>query len=442
MSPRLTAPRLILMGFAGFIAIGTLLLKLPWATPAGGISWIDAFFEATSAVTVTGLQVVTPATDFTPFGQVVLVVLIQVGGIGIMTATTLGTLLVGRRIGLSNLVIVREELQSPGGFRGTLRLVGQVALITLGAELVGMVFLTFDFALLRGFGLLEALGSAGFHAVSAFCNAGFDIFEEGVPHYADDAILNLVFVALIVLGGLGFPVLSNLYSYRRVGYLTLHSKLVLLTSAVLVVVGFSSVAILEWGNPLTLGGEPLTTRLLESLFQGVTPRTAGFSTVEYSDMRDSTLLVQIALMFVGAAPASTGGGIKVTTLAFIFLILLSQVRGEEEVSAFRRTVPRTIIAKALTVLSLAALLVLLGTIALITSNEELPLLEALFEVTSALGTVGLSLGSTPDLDPFGKVLIAFLMFAGRLGPITLILTLSERSRPERHRYPEEEIAVG
>ncbi len=442
MSPRLTAPRLILLGFTGFIALGTLLLKLPWATPAGGISWIDAFFEATSAVTVTGLQVVTPATDFTPFGQAILVVLIQVGGIGIMTATTIGTLLVGRRIGLSNLVLVREELQSPGSFRDVLRLVGLVALITVVAELVGMVFLTFDFVLLQGFGLLEALGSAVFHSVSAFCNAGFDIFEQGVPYYADDAILNLVFVTLIVLGGLGFPVLTNLYSYRRVGYLTLHSKLVLVTSAVLLVVGISSVAILEWGNPQTLGGEPLGTRVLKSLFQGVTPRTAGFSTVDYADMYDSTLLLQVALMFVGSAPASTGGGIKVTTLAFIFLILLSQVRGEEEVSVFRRRVPRTLISKTLAVLSLATLLVIFGTVALIASNEELPLLEALFEVTSALGTVGLSLGSTPDLNPFGKLLIAFLMFAGRLGPITLILALSQRARPKRHHYPEEGIAVG
>lgn len=442
MDFRLTAPRLIILGFAGFIVIGTLLLKLPWATPSGGISWFDAFFEATSAVTVTGLQVVTPATDFTPFGQAILVVLIQIGGIGIMTAATLGTLLVGRRIGLSNLVLVREELQSPGSFRDILRLVSQIALITVMAELVGAVFLAFDFALLRGFGLREALGSAVFHSVSAFCNAGFDIFERGVPYYADDAILNLVLVALIVLGGLGFPVLTNIYYYRRVRYLTLHSKLVLVTSAVLVVVGAFSVAMLEWTNPQTLGLEPLGTKLLESLFQGVTPRTAGFSTVDYSAMRDSTLLLQVALMFVGAAPASTGGGIKVTTLALILLILLSQVRGEEEVSVFRRRVPRTIVAKTLSVLSLAALLVLFGTVALVTSNKELPLLEALFEVTSALGTVGLSLGSTSNLDLFGKLLIAFLMFVGRLGPLTLILALSERSRPKRHLYPEEGIAVG
>ena len=223
--------------------------------------------------------------------------------------------------------------------------------------------------------------------------------------------------------------------------LTLHSKLVLVTYAILVVVGVASVALLEWTNPHTLGGAPIGTRLLESLFQGVTPRTAGFATVNYSDMHDSTVLMQIVLMFIGTAPAPTGGGIKVTTLAFIYLILLSQVRGETEVSVFRRRIPPTLVAKTLSVLALASVLVIAGSIALVAS-EGLPLQVAMFEVTSALGTVGLSLGPTPDLSPFGKLLIIFLMFVGRLGPITLILALSERSHPKRYAYPQEEIAIG
>jgi trk system potassium uptake protein TrkH len=279
-----------------------------------------------------------------------------------------------------------------------------------------------------------------FHAVSAFCNAGFDIFERGVHHYAGDPVVNLVFVALIVMGGLGFPVLVNLYYYRRSGHLTLHSKLVLVTYAIFVMVGIVSVALLEWTNPHTLGGAPIGTRLLESLFQGVTPRTAGFATVNYSDMHDSTVLMQIILMFIGTAPASTGG-IKVTTLAFIYLILLCQVRRETEVSVFRRRIPPTLVAKTLSVLALASVLVIAGSIALVAS-EGLPLQVAMFEVTSALGTVGLSLGPTPDLSPFGKLLIIFLMFVGRLGPITLILALSQRSRPKGYAYPQEEIAIG
>ncbi|CAN5132033.1 TrkH family potassium uptake protein [soil metagenome] len=438
--PRLSAPRLILLAFAGFILLGTVLLKLP-LSHYGGISWLDAFFESASAVTVTGLQVVTPANDFTPFGQGVLVVLIQVGGLGVMTATTAGTLLMGQRLGFRALLVLRQEMESPGSPRNILRLVGQVAVITFVIEAVGVVFLAADF-LARGFELLDAIGYAIFHSVSAFCNAGFDIFEQEVAYYASDVVLNLVFVALIIAGGLGFPVLVNLYYYSRIRRLTLHSKLVLIPTAVLVVIGVLSVAALEWTNPATLGGEPLGTKILESLFQGTTPRTGGFATVNYEDLRESTLAIQIVLMFIGVAPASTGGGIKVTTVAIIFLILLSQVRGQEDVSAFGRRIPRSFIARSLSISALTALLVVSGAVALIVS-DGLRLLPAVFEVTSALGTVGLSIDdTTKELGVFGKLLIVFMMFVGRLGPITLFLALNARTRPRRYSYPEEEIAVG
>jgi trk system potassium uptake protein len=213
----------------------------------------------------------------------------------------------------------------------------------------------------------------------------------------------------------------------------------------LLIVGVASVALLEWTNPRTLGGEPFGTRVLMSLFQGVTPRTAGYSTVTYSDMRDSTLAVQIALMFIGTAPVSTGGGIKVTTVALIFLILVSQIRGQEEVTAFGRKIPRSLIAKSLTVLSLSVLLVSGASLALMIS-DGVSFLTALFEVTSAFGTVGLSIGPgnglATELSPFGKLLLAAIMFAGRVGPITVVVALSQRSKPRRYTLPEEEIAIG
>jgi len=438
--PRISAPRLILLAFASFILFGTALLKLPYSH-YGGISWLDAFFESASAVTVTGLQVVTPATDFTPFGQGVLVFLMQVGGLGIMTVTTVGALLLGRRLGFRALLVVREEMESPGSPRNVLRLIGQVAGITLVIEAVRAVFLAAHL-LVRGFDVVAAIGYAIFHSVSAFCNAGFDIFEQEVAYYASDPVLNLVFVAMIIAGGLGFPVLVNLYYYSSIRRLTLHSKLVLIPTAVLLAIGISSVAALEWNNPATLGGEPLGTKILESLFQGTTPRTAGFSTVSYEDLRESTLTIQTVLMFIGVAPASTGGGMKVTSVALIFLILLSQVRGEEDVSAFGRRIPRSLISKTLAISALSALLVVSGAVALIIS-DGLSLLPAIFEVTSAFGTVGLSIGdTTKELGTFGKLLLVFVMFLGRLGPITLFLALNERSRPKRYSYPEEEIAVG
>lgn len=442
MFPRLSAPRLIVLAFAVLILLGTLLLKIPAAN--NGVSWVDAFFESVSAVTVTGLQAVIPANDFTSLGQAILAVLIQLGGLGIMTAATVGALLVGRRMGFRELLIVREELASPDSPRNVARLIGQVAFITALVEVVGAVILTIHFAL-KGFDIARALGFGLFHTIAAFCNAGFDIFEQGTAFYAGDPVVNLTFVYLIIAGGLGFPVLVNLYYYPRIRRLTLQSKLVLITTAVLLAVGILSVALLEWSNPRTLGGEPLGTKVLMSLFQGVTPRTAGFATVTYSDMREATLAIQIALMFIGTAPISTGGGIKVTTVALVFLIFLAQVRGQDEVTAFGRRLPASLVTKSLTVLSLSALLVSCAALALMIS-DDVPFLPALFEVTSAFGTVGLSLGPgyglATDLGAFGKILLAFVMFAGRVGPITVVLALSERSKPRRYTYPEEDIAVG
>jgi len=440
--PRLSAPRLIVLAFAALILAGTLLLKIPAANH--GISWLDAFFMSVSAATVTSLQTVDPARAFTPLGQAILAGLVQLGGLGIMTVTTVGALLVGRRLGFRDLLVVREELGSPGSPRNVLRLIGQVTLVTLLLEGAGAAILAAHFAA-RGFDTAKALGYGVFNAVAAFCNAGFNIFKEGASVYAGDWIFNLTLVFLIVMGGLGFPVIVNLYYYAKIRHLTLQSKLVLLTTAVLLVIGTLGVALLEWSNPLTLGSEPPGTRVLMALFQGVTPRSAGFATVTYSDMREPTLAVQIALMFIGTGPVSTGGGIRVTTLALIFLIILSQVRGQEEVSAFGRRIPSSLIAKSLTVLSLSTLLVSVAALGLMIS-DGLDFLTALFEITSAFGTVGLSLGAGPglasELGASGKLLVALVMFAGRVGPITVILALSERSKPRRYAFPEEDIAVG
>jgi trk/ktr system potassium uptake protein len=422
------------------MGLGTLLLKLP-ASTYDDISWVDALFVSVSAVSVTGLSSVEYSAVFTTFGSTVVMLLIQVGGLGIMTFTTLGALVVGRTVGFRGLLTAREELGNTDSPRNTLRLVGQIAGITLLVEALGAMVLAVGFVrggLSYGDGLFQAV----FHAVMAFCNAGFATLPDGdlVP-YAGDPAVNLALVALIILGGLGFPVLVNLYRYRRTRRLTLHSKLVLLTTAALVLIGALSVALLEWENPATLGGNPVGSRLLMSLFQGVTPRTAGFSTVDYAQMREPTLFLQVGLMFVGTAPTSTGGGVKVTTLALLVLVVLAQTRGQEEVSAFGRRVPRQLVQKALAVLSLSALLVTSATLALMVS-EDLGLLAALFEVTSAFGTVGLSLNVTQELSPFGKLLIAGVMFLGRVGPITLILALSARQKAIRYVYPQEDIAIG
>jgi trk system potassium uptake protein TrkH len=422
------------------VAAGTALLMLPWST-TGGISPVNAFFVSTSCVTVTGLSTVEIPGTFTHFGQVMMMVLMQLGGLGIMTVTTLAALLIGQRVGFRRLLTVREETENAGSLRNTLGLLMQIARITFAVELLGAVLLSVGFISV-GLGVREGIFQGVFHAIMAFCNAGFPTIPGGdlVP-YAGNWLIIGVLVAVITLGGLGFPVLVDLYSFREDRRLSLHSRVVLITSAILIVVGVASVALFEWTNPQTLGGQSLNEKAAMSLFQGVTPRTAGFSTISYPEMRDTTLFVQTVLMFIGTAPTSTGGGIKVTTLALVALIVIAQVRGQEKITLFWRTLPRALIARALSILTLAALLVLTGTLALMVS-DDLDLLPALFEVTSAFGTVGLSLDTTPQLSTFGKLLISLIMFLGRVGPTTFLVALAARQRTPRYRYPEEEIAIG
>jgi trk system potassium uptake protein TrkH len=437
---RLSAPRLIVYGFFALVGTGTALLMSPWST-TGGISLINALFVATSCVTVTGLTTVDVPDTFTHFGQIVMMVLIQLGGLGIMTATTLAALLIGQKVGFRRLLTVQEETENAGSPRNTLRLLFQIARITFAVELVGAVALSIGFISV-GLGVREGIFQGVFHAIMAFCNAGFPTIPgDDLLPYAGNWLIVGALVVVITLGGLGFPVLVDLYNYREDRRLSVHSRVVLITSAILVALGVLSVAFFEWTNPNTLGGQSFNARAAMSLFQGVTPRTAGFSTVSYPEMRQDTLLVQVVLMFIGTAPTSTGGGIKVTTLALVALIVVAQVRGQENITLFWRTLPRALVSRALSILAIASLLVLTSTLALMIS-DGLDLLPALFEVTSAFGTVGLSLDVTPTLSTFGKLLISFIMFLGRVGPITFVVALAARQRTPRYKYPEEEIAIG
>jgi len=263
-------------------------------------------------------------------------VLIQLGGLGIMTVTTLAALLVGQRVGFRRLLTVREETENAGSPRNTLRLLFQIARITFAVEIFGAVALSIGFVSV-GFGVREGVFQGIFHSIMAFCNAGFPTLpgDDLIP-YAGNWLIVGALAVVITLGGLGFPVLVDLYSYNEDRRLSVHSRVVLIVSAVLVLVGVLSVALLEWTNPNTLGGQSLNTKAAMSLLQGVTPRTAGFSTVSYPEMREPTLLVQVVLMFIGTAPTSTGGGIKVTTLALVALIVMAQVRGQDRITLFRR----------------------------------------------------------------------------------------------------------
>ncbi|MDR5694774.1 MAG: TrkH family potassium uptake protein [Armatimonadota bacterium] len=428
----------IVLGFALTVFIGVVLLSLPFSTADGkGAPLLTALFTATSATCVTGLVVVDTADYYSLFGELVVLLLIQVGGLGYMTSATLFSILVGKRIGLRERIILMEayNLDTLGG---VVRLTRNIVLMALAFEGIGVVLLSLRW--IPEFGVWRGLYYSLFHAVSAFNNAGFDLMGNfrSFTQYVVDPYVNLVVSALIIAGGLGFIVLINLPRFPRVN---LHAKVVLTTSAALIGVGTLSIFLLEGKNPLTLGKLPPAGKLLAAFFQSVTPRTAGFSTLDIAHFREPTLLLLSVLMFIGASPGGTGGGIKTTTFAVLLAAIWTMIRGRQDVEIYNRRVPSVVIYKALTIALVAVALVVTMTI-LLATLERSKVVPALFEVTSAFGTVGLTTGITPRLTAAGKVLLIVTMFLGRVGLLTFTLAFMRRQAPMRYRYPEERVLVG
>lgn len=455
----ITPARVLVLGFAAVILIGGLLLTLPFATWDGqGLSLLNALFTATSAVCVTGLVVVDTQTTFSVFGQIVILLLIQTGGIGFMTFATFFAILLGRKITLRERLLLQEALNQ-NSLAGIVRLAEHVILYSLAAEALGALILTLNWVKALGWG--RALYYGIFHSVSAFNNAGFDLFGHfsSLTAFVGDWVTNLTMIGLITVGGLGFAVLAEILSARQgtAGFssghavslrdlslrqLSLHTRIVLWTSAALVLAGTILIYVLELGNPKTLGGLNPGAQVLAALFQAVTPRTAGFNTLNVSDFRLATVMVTMLLMFVGASPGSTGGGIKTTTFFALVLALKSILQGKNQVIVGERALPKATVTKAAAIAALGGLFVLLLTFVL-SLSEKADLLTVLFEATSAFGTVGLSLGLTPHLSVFGKMAIMLGMFTGRVGPLTLGFALTQRGKAATGiRYPEEKILVG
>lgn len=439
--------------YAGMIFAGTIALASPWsrAPDREPISVLDAAFTATSATCVTGLTVRSTANDFSPFGQAVILLLIQLGGIGILTVTNFVTFRLGSQQSLRMRAVVSQTL---GASETTDlgRLLRNVILTTLAIEGAGVTLLAIRnlFCLSPG----EALWNATFHSVSAFCNAGFALHDDSLVGYQGDLLVNLTIVGLIVLGGIGYPVMVDVLRNRRKGWrelwddLHLHSKVMMLGTAALILLGTLAFLILEWDN--SLEEMPLGKRLLVALFQSVTCRTAGFNTVDLASLTNATLLVMILLMAIGAGPCSTGGGMKVSTLMVLLLRTWSSFRGHLGVSVFRRTIPVKALAEATTTALLFAV-VATAALACLLMFEQTPVphratdgsfLDAQFEVVSALGTVGLSTGMTPKLSAMGRVIIIIVMFFGRLGPISVFVAISRSERRRPLEYVREEPLIG
>jgi trk system potassium uptake protein TrkH len=430
----------ILLGFASIMVVGGILLSLPVAAADGRPTpFIDALFTATSATAVTGLVVVDTATHWSLFGQLVILTLIQVGGFGYMTTAMLLALLVGRRIGLRERMVLAESynLYALGG---VVRFTKMVILVTLAIEGTGALLLALRWV--PEVGLPRGIYWGLFHAISAFNNAGFDVMGNNfasLTRYVTDLPVNLIVAALIILGGLGFGVLVNLRDGLR--RLTLHSKIVLSTSLGLILIGTLGIFLFESTNPGTLGPLGWPGKALAAFFQSVTPRTAGFNTVQIGKMHDASLMLLVILMFIGASPGGTGGGIKTTTFMAPLAVILAQLRGYPEPALFKRRLPSVVIYKAVTIALLGLAFVVTMSI-LLTVTEGVSFMAALFEVASGFGTVGLSTGITPSLSTLGKVIIMVTVYTGRAGLLTLAFALTRRQMVPRFRYPEEPIYVG
>jgi len=434
--------RLVPIGFFITILFGTALLMLPMAQAGpGGAPFLTALFTATSAVCVTGLITVDTPTYWSNFGQGIILFLIQIGGFGIMTGATMLGLLVTRRLKLHHRLLAQAETPtfSLGQVSSVLKL---VLVTTVVVELVVAAVLTARFSVHYQQSAGEAVWNGVFHAVSAFNNAGFARFSDNVMGFALDPIILFPLMIAVILGGIGFPVLyelrSELFCPAR---WSLHTKLTLLGTAILLVTGFASVLAFEWRNPGTLGPMGLAGKFQSALFHSVVTRTAGFNSIDIAQLRPETLFLSDALMLIGGGSAGTAGGIKVTTFLVLGLIVWAEVRGEPDASAFGRRISTEVLRQALTVVLLAVGIVGASTLILL-SLTRFGLSEVLFEVVSAFATVGLSTGITPKLPPGGQLALILLMFIGRVGTVTVATALALKTSPRPYRYPQERPIVG
>lgn len=445
----LSPPSLLAASIAGLILVGGLLLALPAAAADGrSVGLLDALFTATSAVCVTGLIVLDTPNAFSSFGHVIILLLVQFGGLGYMTFSTVLASLLGRSVTMQERLTLQEALNAQD-LEGLVRFAVTVFKMTLAFELTGALILTLRWW--SEFGLARATWLGVFHSVSAFNNAGFALWSDNLMRWRGDVTVNLVITALIISGGLGFLVLNELFGVRlRKIALSLHTKVVLSATALLLIGGAIAVLMLEWNNPRTFGaGWPLRERVLASWFQSVTARTAGFNTMDNGAMTQAALFVTMALMFIGASPGSTGGGVKTTSFSITVAALWATIRGNDEPELFKRRIPAETVAKAFFV-SLIAFLGLNTVAGAVLISQGRDLLPTLFEVTSAFGTVGLSIGENGSpvslsafFDPLGKVLISGMMFMGRVGPLTLAFALAARTaRRAKIRYPEGKVLIG
>lgn len=444
---RIKPAGMMVLGFGSVILIGALLLMMPFATNSGtSTNFVDCLFTATSAVCVTGLVVVDTSLHWSIFGKTVIILLIQIGGLGFMSLSAAIAIIFRKKINLRQRVLIKEALNQ-NQLSGSVRLIINVMKYTFIIEFIGSLILATVF--IPQLGIIKGIGYSIFHSISAFCNAGFDLMGRtsgeysSLVYYYNNPIVVFTISSLIILGGIGFGVIICVLSKRKFRSFDLSSKLAIITTIALIIIGTALIFFGEYNNAGTIGNMNIWDKFQVSYFQSVTTRTAGFGTIDFSKLRESTLFVMIILMFIGASPASTGGGVKTTTLAVIFLAVRAFIKNQDEISVFKKRINKYIFRKALGVFIVAITTVIIGTYLInVTQGSKFNLLSSAFEVSSAFATVGLSVAGTPNLNLFGKVLIIMLMFAGRVGSLTVFAMFMHDPEPNNIRYPEANILVG
>jgi len=451
--------QILVLGFLFLTILGMVLLNLPIASQPDtsgvrhSIGLIDALFTATSAVCVTGLVVVNTMEHWSLFGKVVIITLIQIGGLGFMTLATTFFTLMGKKIGLKERLLIQEALNQ-NAISGMVRLVRYIFIGTVIIEGTGALFLTLVF--IKDHPLLEAIGLGIFHSISAFCNAGFDIISTtSLSPFVHNWGVNLTVIGLVVLGGLGFTVWIDLIKTTKEKIekkldlrhwflrLSLHTKLVLVLTSSLLLGGFILFFLLEMNNPETMGNFSFSEKILASLFQSVTPRTAGFNTMPLDKMTDGSKFLTIIFMFIGGSPAGTAGGVKTVTIGVLIFAVISVIRSKEDTEIFDRRIPDDIVKRALAVIMISLTVVVMVTI-ILTITEDFSFMDTFFEAVSGFATVGLTLGITGRLTTVGKLVLCVTMFIGRLGPMTMAVAFAIRNNRKKIkiRKPEEKVMVG
>ena len=439
---QLSGVQILALGFAIVILIGAVILTLPISSKSGNATnFLDSLFTATSAVCVTGLVTLDTGTYWNEFGQVVIMLLIEVGGLGFMAFTTLLAILLRRRITLRDRLIMQEAMNT-FSIQGLVKMVERIVLFTVLVQIIGGVLLATQF--IKDYGFLKGLYFGIFHSVSAFCNAGFDLFGgySSVTSYSSNAIVLLTLSIIIIVSGLGFTVIIELLKYKKDRRLSTHTKLVLLMTSILLFGGILFMFALEYNNPETLGPMSIKNKILNAIFSGVSPRTAGFNSISLDKMTSGGKFLTIILMYIGGSPGSTAGGLKTATFGIIVLTVVSVIKGREDTELFGRRLSKELVYRAFAILMISFSLVVVVTMLLCITQPKEQFIDLLYEATSAFATVGLTTGVTQRLNFIGKIIIMITMYFGRVGPLTVALALTNKRKNKGYRYPETKILIG